>query len=228
MKLKLMKSTLCLTALLLACVATRAADGTIKYIAKPGCVVTVDGTSTIHDWTVKGAIIGGSLEVEPEFKSDLTLKSVKSLTTKDAAPKLLVKIPIKSLKSQALVAASKMDEVMQAAMRMTNNPDILYTVKEMTVKGDVPASGTPVTFATKGDLAVSGVTNAIAMDVTMDRLPDDKLKFSGATTLKMTDFKIAPPAPKILGMPTISTGDEVKLKFEWLLGLQKPAADAAK
>jgi hypothetical protein len=32
--------------------------------------------------------------------------------------------------------------------------------------------------------------------------------------LKMTDFKIQPPAPKVaLGL--IKTGDDVKLKFQW-------------
>jgi hypothetical protein len=205
-----------------------AADNCIQYKAKPGCVVTIDGTSSIHDWTVKGAIIGGTFEVEPEFQTDLSLKSVKSLNTKGAAPKAQVKIPIKSLKSQTLVGASKMDEIMQEAMRMTNNPDILYSVKEMTIKGAVPDSGTPVKFDTKGDLAISGVTNTVDMEVTMVRLPDDKIKFSSTKVVKMTDHKITPPSPKIPGMSFIKTGDEVTVKFEWLLGLQKPAAGAAK
>lgn len=206
----------------------QAADNWIKYVAKPGCLVSIDGTSTIHDWTTKGAIIGGSFEVEPEFQSDKSLKSVKSLTTKDASPKAQVSIPIKSLKSQATVGSSKMDEIMQEAMRMKENPQITYTLKEMTVKGAVPDSGTPVKFDTKGNLAVSGVTNAIEMEVTMERLPDDKLKFSGTKVVKMTDHQIKPPAPSILGMAPIKTGDEVTIKFEWLLGLLKPAADAAK
>ena len=41
-------------------------------------------------------------------------------------------------------------------------------------------------------------------------LPDNKLKVTGNTKLKMTDFKVEPPSPKIaLGL--IKTGDEVKL-----------------
>jgi len=163
-------------------------------------------------------------EVEPEFQTDKTLKSVKSLTTKDVNPKVQVRIPVKSLKSQVMLGASKMDEVMQEAMRMKENPDIFYSVKEMVLKGEVPATGGPVKFDTKGDLAISGVTNSIDMEVTMTRLPDDKIKFAGTKVLKMTDHKVPPPAPNILGMSPIKTGDEVTIKFEWLLGLQKAAA----
>jgi len=223
MKLHFLKSTLTLATALACAALTQAADNWIKYVAKPGCVVTIDGTSTIHDWTTKGAIIGGSFEVEPEFQTDKTLKSVKSLTTKDVNPKVQVKIPVKSLKSQTLIGASKMDEVMQEAMRMKENADILYSVKEMVVKGAVPATGSPVKFDTKGELAISGVTNTIDMEVTLTRLPDDKIKFSGTKVLKMTDYKVPPPAPNILGMSPIKTGDEVTIKFEWLLGLQKAA-----
>ncbi len=226
MKMHLLKSTLTLAAALACATLAQAADGWIKFAARPGCLVTIDGTSTIHDWTTKGAIIGGSFEVEPEFLTDKTLKSVKSLTTKEANPKVQVKIPVKSLKSQVLLGASKMDEVMQEAMRMKDNADILYAVKEMIVKGDVPASGSPVKFDTKGELTISGVTNTVDMEVTMTRVADDRIKFSGSKVLKMTDYKVPPPAPSILGMSPIKTGDEVTIKFDWLLGLQK--TDAAK
>lgn len=226
MKMHLLKSTLTLAVALACAMLAQAADDLIKYAARPGCLVSIDGTSTIHDWTTKGAIIGGSFEVEPEFLTDKTLKSVKSLTTKEVNPKVQVKIPVKSLKSQVLLGASKMDEVMQEAMRMKDNPDILYTLKEMIVKGDVPASGSPVKFDTKGDLTISGVTNTIDMEVTMTRVADDRIKFSGSKVLKMTDYKVPPPAPNILGMSPIRTGDEVTIKFEWLLALQKTDAAA--
>ena len=58
-------------------------------------------------------------------------------------------------------------------------------------------------------------------------LPENKLKISGTTPLKMTDYKVEPPAPKIaLGL--IKTGDDVKLIFEWMLGQRKAAPAASK
>ena len=54
------------------------------------------------------------------------------------------------------------------------------------------------------------------MPVQVTPLGDKKLKITGHTAAKMTDFKIEPPAPKIaLGL--IKTGDEVKLSFEWMV-----------
>jgi hypothetical protein len=32
----------------------------------------------------------------------------------------------------------------------------------------------------------------------------------------MTDFGIKPPAPEILGLSVIKTGDDLKLTFEWV------------
>jgi polyisoprenoid-binding protein YceI len=222
---KLMTWSLTIAALAAGTALLQAADN-VRYVAKPGCVVTIDGDSTIHKWTVKGAIIGGVFEIDPEFATDKTLKSVKSLASKDAKPKVEVNIPIRSLKSQATIGASKMDEIMQEAMRATNNPVIKYILKEMVVKGAVPETGSPVKFDTKGDLSVSGVTNAIDMEVTLERLADDKIKFSGSKQLKMTDFKIPPPSPK-LALGAIKTDDEVLIKFDWILGPAKPAAGAA-
>ncbi len=73
-------------------------------------------------------------------------------------------------------------------------------------------------FDAKGTLTVSGVTKDITMPVTMLRRVDQsRVTFSGATALKMTDFKITPPAPaSALGL--IKTGDDVKLTFEWAVG----------
>src|SRR5690349_11527412 len=99
--------------LLLAAIPLRAADP-IKYSAQPGSEVKFDGTSNIHDWTVKGQIISGYMEVSPEFDKDLKAVS--------PAPKVDVTIPVRSLKS----GNKKMDEVMQDHMNIKANPSIKY------------------------------------------------------------------------------------------------------
>jgi len=65
------------------------------------------------------------------------------------------------------------------------------------------------------------------MPVNVLPLGEKKLKISGTTTVKMTDFKIEPPAPKI-AMGMIKTGDEVKLIFDWMVVQRPPATAAAK
>jgi hypothetical protein len=51
-------------------------------------------------------------------------------------------------------------------------------------------------------------------------LGNGKLKISGRTFLKMTSFKIDPPAPK-LALGLIKTGDDVKIQFDWVVAARK-------
>jgi hypothetical protein len=97
----------------------------VRWSARPGNQVVIEGTSSIHDWTVKGAIIGGYLEVEPAFLSEWP---VPRSWTNQVRAVAQVKIPVRSLKSQVLVGASQMDKVMQEALRMKEHPDILYAL----------------------------------------------------------------------------------------------------
>jgi len=218
MKTQPPKWTLSLTAVVLATGLLLAADAPLHYAAQPrGSKVSIDGTSSIHDWTVVSLVVAGSFEVEPAFDTDKSLKSVGSLNGQGGCPKVEVTIPIRSLKSNH----EKMDEVMQEAMKMTNAPSIKYRATEMKIKGTVPDSGSPVTFATKGTLSLAGVTNNIDMDVTMTRLEGGKVSFTGTKPLKMSDFKIEPPRIKLLG---ITTGDEVTIKFEWNLAPKRETA----
>ena len=82
----------------------------------------------------------------------------------------------------------------------------------MVLKEAPKSPDAPFLFDTKGDLVVAGVTNKVQMPVTMVRVGADKLKFTGAASTKMTSFGIAPPTK--LGL--FSTGDDVKITFEWL------------
>src|SRR2546430_10912861 len=48
--------------------------------------------------------------------------------------------------------------------------------------------------------------------VSIEKLADGKLKITGSTLLKMTDYGITPPTT--LGLFT--TDDDLKIKFEWI------------
>lgn len=181
-----------------------AAEAMVRYVAQPGSKVRIDGTSTLHDWSVEGRLIGGEIEFDPSFETDPTLKSAKH------PPKLEATIPTRSLKS----GKKAMDAVMHDAMKATNHPNIIYRLQSLVAKGAATPGGS-VEFDTVGTLTVAGVTKTNSMVVKMDKLDGGKIKFTGTTPLKMTDFGIQPPAPSVaLGL--IKTGDEVKINFEWL------------
>lgn len=164
-----------------------------SYKARPGSSIKIAGTSNIHDWTVESKLIGGSMEL----KGDLA-KAGKVDATAEA------KISVRSIKSDK----KAMDDIMHAAMKVEQNPTVVFTLKELTAQGDLK-------FEAKGELTLAGVTKEVKFPVTMEKVEGDQLKVKGVLDTKMTDFGIQPPAPNIPGNP-IKTADEVKVTFEWL------------
>lgn len=178
-----------------------------KFESQPGGAseVKIDGTSTIHDWTIIGVLIAGSLELDSKFVADPT-KAAPGKVEATAQ----VSIPVRTLKS----GKPSMDNVTYQSMAMAQYPKIEYRLTELTLKEAKAAAG-PWTFDSKGQLTIHGTTNTVSFPITMTR--DGKtIKTVGAVNLKMTDYNVPPPAPKILGMPTIKTGDEIKLSFTWV------------
>jgi polyisoprenoid-binding protein YceI len=187
--------------------AASAAAETVRYEAQPtGSKMAMEGTSTIHDWTVRSPTINGFIEADANFPES-------ALNDPTAAkPVVQVFIPVDTLKSYA----EAMDSVMQDHLNMEQYPRIEYRLTELKPRSAAGAAG-PLKFDAVGTLTVSGTTQTIIMPVTIERLDRTKLKVVGSMPLKMTDFDVTPPAPRILGMPTIKTGDDIKISFEWLV-----------
>jgi len=211
--------------LIAAGVSASAAEMT-KYYAKSGSKMRMEGTSNIHDWQVEGTLIGGYFEVGPGFPAEPGAAATPSKIEAHAEPFIMVR-SLKSIEKDGKPYSDKMDEVMYEKLKAQENPKIVYHLEEFTLKEAAKSKDAPYVCEAKGQLVVAGVTNQVTMPVNVLPLGGNKLKISGTTTIKMTDFKIDPPAPKIaLGM--IKTGDEVKLIFDWMVAQRAPAAAAAK
>ena len=211
-------------ALLFALTASLPAAEMVRLDSLPGSTVRIEGTSSLHDWQTESKLVGGFLEAGPGFPTE----------PGQAAPpgkvdaKVDVFIPVRSFKSvekDGKPYSDKMDEVMYEKLLQPTSPKILFHLHELVLKEAPKDAQAPYAFDAKGDLVVAGVTNQISMPVQVTPLGGKKLKITGNTTLKMSQFKIQPPAPAIaLGM--IKTGDDVKISFEWMVG--QKAAPAAK
>jgi polyisoprenoid-binding protein YceI len=187
-----------------------AAAETVRYAPVPNSSkLRMDGTSTIHDWHAETDIIGGFMEIEATFPD-----GGGSSPPSTVRPKVEVKIPVRSLKSSG---GKRMDAVMQEHMKFEQHKTIEYRVLELT-----PKAGAAGQFDAKGALTVSGVTRTNTMPVTIERVENKRLKVKGTAALKMTDFGIQPPAPEILGLSVIKTGNDVKLSFEWVTEPKAP------
>ncbi len=214
-----------ITCLLLAAASLQAASQMTTYAARSGSKMRIEGTSNVHDWQVESPFIGGLMEVGPGFPTE----AGQAATPGKVEAKADVFIQVRSLKSiekDGQPYSDKMDEIMWEHLKEAQFKRIVYRLTEMTLKEAPKANDAPYVFDTKGELAVAGVTNKVAMVVNVLPLADKRLEITGSTSLKMTDFKVDPPAPKIaLGL--IKTGDDVKLIFKWVVGQRKAAPAAA-
>ena len=191
-------------ALSLGAILAASAAETVRYEAQPGgSKMKIDGTSTIHDWTVECGVIGGFMEFDATFPDNTAVPSA-------VKPRVEVTIPVRQLKS----GKKSMDVVMLDAMKQEKFPKIEYKMIELK-----PKAGAAGQFDATGALTVAGVTKTNSMAVTIQRADAGKLKVTGTTAIKMTDFGIKPPSPDVPGLSAlIKTGDEVKLSFEWTTG----------
>ena len=201
MKTSLNSPKLFVAALLFATTHYAVVAQTVRYDAQPlGNKAKIEGTSTLHAWSMESTIIGGFIEADEKFpESALT-------DPKAAKPKVEAFMPVRQFKSYA----TKMDETMQKTMNEPTHKRIEYRLIELKPK----AGATNATFDATGALTVAGVTKTNTFPVTIEK-KDGRLTVKGSTSMKMTDFGVQPPAPTILGIPTIKTGDEIKISFEW-------------
>jgi polyisoprenoid-binding protein YceI len=154
-------------------------------------------------------LVGGFMEVDAAFPESALTNALA------AKPNVQVSIPVRSFKSYA----KKMDEVMQEHMNAATHPKIDFRLTELKPKSAPNATGASQ-FDAVGTLTVAGVTRTNTMAVTIERVENGKLKVKGSIPLKMTEFNVKPPAPSILGMPVIKTGDDIKITFEWLTAIK--------
>ena len=221
-KQTLMSGTVAL--LLLAGACSRAAETMTRFDSRSGSKVRIEGTSSVHDWQIEGKIIGGFLETGANFPSEpgQTVQPGKVEAHAEAF------IPVRSLASiekDGKPYSTHMDDIVYEKLHEATNKKILFHLTELVLKEPAKSKDTPYVFDSKGELVVGGVTNAISMPVNITPLGDKKLKITGSTMVKMTAFKIDPPAPS-LGLGLIKTGDEVKLLIEWMVAQRAPAAAA--
>ena len=193
--------------------AAQAQAETVTYSAKTGSLLKISGTSSVHDWEVKTRLIGGRMEWDSSFPLDPSRAKLPKLT---APPKVSVIVPVRNIES----GKQRMNEVMHGAMNAQKHKFARYSLKEIKLAGKARKAGDPILFDTKGTLNVNGKSAPVAMQVTITKADGDKLKVSGKAKLKMSQFGVLPPSPKIaLGL--IKTGDEVTVEFDWFVAPKK-------
>lgn len=191
-----MKTKTTLSALLLLTTFVLRAGEPARFTpAKAENSVTIHGTSSLHEWEMKGTTIGGAIETDPELW--------KAAGTKAAAVR--VSIPVASVVSEH----DRMDRIMRDALKASANPNISF---EMTTASLLESSGDTFVVRSNGKLTIAGVTREVVLDVTVQRAGDRRYIVTGKAPIRMTDYGIKPP---VAMMGTLKTGDAVTVSFRW-------------
>ena len=186
-----MKRTLTILTHVLAAALVAGAE---RFTPAKGSAVRIQGTSTLHEWTMEGTTINGQI-------------SAPTPDNWNAPAKAVVTIPVTSIKSEH----AKMDKLMAEALKANANPEIRFELTEATPQ---QKNNDAFVLAAKGKLTIAGVTRDIAMNVQATRTPDGHYALTGQAPIKMTEFGIKPPTAM---MNTIKTGDDVKVTFRWIV-----------
>jgi polyisoprenoid-binding protein YceI len=211
--------------LLLAGLSLQAAD-MIRYDPRGGSKMRIEGTSVVHDWRAESPLILGFLEVGPGFPTEPGQAATPGKI--EARGEATVKVTtLTSRKENGEHFENKMDENIYDMLKASKYPFIVFRVTELTLKETPKSKDAPYLFDSKGDLAIAGVTNKISMPVSilpfLEPRGEKRLKVTGTTPLKTTDYKVDPAT---FLLPQFKTSEDVTIKFEWVLG-QRKAAPAA-
>jgi len=200
-----------LLAALLAVVTLAASSEAERYDADlVSSRVTVEGTSTLHNWKVEGQSVEGYLSIDEQELAALWMRS--GPPPHALAATVRVDIPVTSLTS----SKRGMDETMYEALKVTTHPMITYDLKsaKIPMRQAAQAGDAVLTIETTGVLMVAGVERTVNIPMHLRRLSENRLEVSGEASLRMTEFGIDPPRA-MLG--TLRTGDTVHVHWTWVL-----------
>jgi len=206
-----MRKTLLAISALLAATATAGAQSAsaVRLRLDPASELSVEGTSSMHDWHCKTNKINAYVDVDPGYTKDLTRVARPIAAVK-------VNIVVKTL----TCGNSQMDRNMYGTLKADENQVIKYTLTGYDI---LNGSASPTSFAasTNGTLTVAGETKPIEMKISAERLADGQAVAQGEQKLLLTDFGIKPPS---FMFGALKVGNEVKVKFTLKAGPELIAA----
>ncbi|WZL87742.1 YceI family protein [Salinimicrobium sp. 3283s] len=152
----------------------------------------VEGTSNIHDWELSAKELQGSIKVQMEDGQLVKLDQLQFAVVAE------------SLKS----GKGGMDKNTYKALDTDKHRRITYELSS--VKNLDCTSKTSCKVITNGVLTIAGTKKNVEL-IFDAKVAGDKITLSGDKKIKMTDFKVDPPTAMF---GTITTGDEVNIKFQ--------------
>jgi len=157
------------------------------YNIAEGSSITIQGSSTLHDWELTSSSVEGS--------AVFTLKKKKLVALSSAS----LSIEVETLKS----GKSGLDKNAYKAMNTENFPTITYKM----TSAEPESADVGTRFVMDGVVDIAGVKKQISMTVVCNVL-DSRIICSGEQGLEMTNYEIDPPSAMF---GTIKADNEVTM-----------------
>lgn len=175
--------------------ASLTVQGQDRYAQSGTSAISIQGTSTLHDWTMtsKEAVYDAVFETN-------SLGDPVRLTT------LVVSLPAESLKS----GKAAMDKNAYNALRTDVHKQIAFQLVSSKMEGK--------NIQCTGKLKIAGTTKQVDVDVIYTILPGGILQCKGSKKIVMTDYGVEPPS---FMFGSVTTGDEITVSFDVTLAPRK-------
>lgn len=160
--------------------------------------MSVEGGSTVHDWTCPIETVEGNLQMETANPGDQPL---------DAINRVQVTVPVDAIQCDK----ETMNEKLRDALQMDKYPQVYFTLKDAQLS-PLPDSGEGwVSVASTGELMLAGKRRTIDLPVKGQRLDDGNVRFVGSHTIRLSDYEIDRPSAMF---GTIKVSKEVTVNFD--------------
>jgi polyisoprenoid-binding protein YceI len=190
------------------------ANGLTEFQTQPGgrSLVTIEGTSTLHDWTVRGRVIEAKVSLPESLLTDRDPAALEGVKGE-------VAVSVEALRSfkDGRPYSTRMDEIMREKLKAEQHPTIIFVTRKVR-PGAAPAGADFTTLEVEGVLTVAGEAKEVTIPVEVRATAGGPWRLTARIALKMSDFKIDPPVA-LAG--TIRTGDAVTVTLECLVAPNK-------
>jgi len=187
------KTTVVILAIALALISLKS-QGQSRY-AQSSTSMTISGTSSLHDWTMKSE----STTCDAVFQINSQGDPLQLVT-------MVVSVPSESLKS----GKSGMDKNAYSALKTDKNKQITFQFTSGKIEGK--------TIRCVGSLTLAGTTKQIDLEATYTILSDGSIQWKGSKKLAMRDYNVEPPS---FMFGTVTTGNDITVSFDVVLALKK-------
>lgn len=154
--------------------------------------ITIEGTSTLHDWDIKVEEFNGYAEIESNSEEIQIQEGI-------------IVCEVASFES----GKSRMNKEVYKAMEVEDYPEVTFNYVRTE---DIVRHNNQLSLNAIGELTIAGTTHTINTTLTGE-YREGILKLEGTERFKMSSYGVEPPS---VMFGTIKAGDKISIKYSFI------------